>query len=78
MASHSTTNLRAKYLFCTHLSRRYEYQGAAQFIPNSVHTVLERFGDKPGDLHDIAVQDWWLKENPFVKPESKGQTDLFA
>ena len=66
--------LKLKFLRATELARYYEDQrGTRQWVPKKVSRLLVE-----ADLHQVAIEDWWLKENPFIKPESSGQTILFG
>ena len=62
-----TTVLTLKLIKETALARWYEdARGKRQWVPRSVcpHTT------KMGDIHQVKIEDWWLAENPFDKPDT--------
>lgn len=65
--------LKLKFLGGTALARHYEKpNGIRQWVPRSVCKVKVE-----ADLHEVEIQDWWLKDNPFDRKVPKGQGDLF-
>jgi hypothetical protein len=69
--------LKLTFLGSTTLARRYRHcNGIIQWVPRSVCPKNFKHGDKAGDLHEVTIEDWWLKANPFEKPASKGQQNL--
>jgi hypothetical protein len=69
--------LKLTFLGSTALARHYRHRnGISQWVPRSVCPKTFKHGDKPGDLHEVTIEDWWLKENPFEKPVPKGQQSL--
>ena len=72
-----TTQLTLTFLGSTALARHYRYEnGPAQWVPRSVCPKVFKHGNGVGDRHEVSIEDWWLKENPFTKPAPKGQQNL--
>ena len=68
------TTLKLKFLKETPLARFYEHPTSRvrQWVPGSVcpRTL------KLGDVHEVTLEDWWLKANPFLKPDPDQATLL--
>lgn len=68
-----TTTLKLKFIRETDLARWYENsRGVRQWVPRSVCTKTF----KAGDQHEVAIEDWWLEQNPWEKKDA-AQDDLF-
>ena len=66
--------LKLTFLGSTAPARHYRHgNGFCRWVPRSVCPKNFKHGDKVGDLHEVIIEDWWLEENPFVKPVPKGQ-----
>ncbi len=66
-----TTTLKLTFLRETTLSRHYQLKpGVAQWIPRSVcPRTLRSATNKPGDVHEVTIEDWWLDKNPWEKKD---------
>lgn len=63
-----TTVLKLKCLRETPQARLYQdHRGTQQWVPRSVCPRTTKLGDQ----HEVTIEDWWLKENPFRKPDGK-------
>lgn len=72
-----TTVLNLRYVSRTDLALQYEnHAGVRKWIPNSVCPQIYKHGNKPGDIHEVTIETWWLEQNPWDKPESEGQQSL--
>ncbi len=70
MQRNSRTTITLKIISETDLARFYEDQkGNRQWVPRS-----QCQSDPPGlgVFHEVSIASWWLKENPFEKPDGKG------
>ena len=68
-----TTTLKLKFIRETELARWYENsRGIRQWVPRSVCTKTL----KMGDVHEVALEDWWLTANPWEKKDAD-TGDLF-
>jgi len=69
--------LRLTFLQETNQARLYQLgRGKQQWVPRSV--ITRCLGTTPrirGDMHDVVIEEWWLKENPFVV-KAAGQEEL--
>lgn len=73
MTANGTTKLELTLIRETEKARYYENaRGKRQWVPRSVcpRTL------KIGKTHEVAIEDWWLAENPFEVKAQK-QKDLF-
>jgi hypothetical protein len=63
------TTLKLKCLRETELARWYEHpNGKRQWVPRSVCPRVVKLGDR----HEVTIEDWWLKQNPFdIKPQDQ-------
>jgi hypothetical protein len=70
------TTLKLIFHAETNLARLYELKDAkTQWVPRSVCPAITKHGNQRGDIHEVTIEDWWLKDNPFaIKPQN--QPDL--
>ena len=69
-----TTTLKLKFIKETELARWYENsRGVRQWVPRSVCPKTL----KMGDVHEVAITDWWLEQNPWDKKDAH-TGDLFT
>lgn len=72
-----TVKLNLKYVTQTVAARCYEdKRGNRQWIPKSVCPEVFKHGDKAGDVHEVMIEEWWIKQNPFEK-QAAAQKELF-
>lgn len=77
MAIPNTTVLNLTYLGRTVLALHYRNsKGVEKWIPNSVCPQIFKHGNKIGDIHEVTIEDWWLEQNPWDRPEGEGQQSL--
>lgn len=61
-----TTTLKLKFIRETPLARMYENtRGVRQWVPRAVCSKTIDLGV----MHEVAIQDWWLEQNPFEKKD---------
>jgi len=66
------TKLKLTFIGSTGLARHFRHgNGVCQWVPRSVQGPIAVGNLKVGDVVEVAIQDWWLKENPFVKKATK-------
>ena len=70
----TTTTLTLNFIRETALARFYEHpvSRVQQWVPRSVCPRTLKFN---ATEHQVVIQDWWLRENPFVK-RAAPQEDL--
>jgi hypothetical protein len=74
-----TTKMTLTFVKETPLARLYRNRtGTEKWVPRSVTTsCIKPHPTQPGDLHEVRIEDWWLKENPWSTPTpGEGQEDL--
>ena len=72
-----TTLLKLKFLRATALACYYEHPQTRrqQWVPRTVCGV-ESVKPKAGEIVEVRIDDWWLKQNPFVTKADQ-QEELF-
>ena len=67
-----TTTLKLTFIGSTALARHFRHtNGVCQWVPRSVQGPIAVGNLKVGDVVEVAIQDWWLKDNPFVKKDGQ-------
>ena len=71
------TTLNLTFLAQTDQARLYQNStGIQKWIPSSICPKIFKHGNDCGNIHEVTIEDWWLAENPWIKPESEGQQTL--
>ena len=69
-----TTTLKLKFIRETPLARLYaDHKDRQQWIPRSICPKTLKLGD----IHEVAIETWWLEANPFEKkPQPQSELQL--
>ena len=67
------TTLKLVFVAETTLARLYrDAKGVEKWVPRSViKRCLRPDITGPGDTHEVGIEDWWLRENPWVAKAQK-------
>lgn len=68
------TVLKLRFIRQTDKARYYEKpNGRTQWVPISVCPVVTPLD---ATMHEVTIEDWWLAQNPFDRPDTDQPTLL--